>query len=257
MIKAIIMDGDGSTITHDNKLPDNLRDLICANQQLKWIMATGRSMDLLKVTPIYDYLSDDIYHIVDGGSCLMYKSGDIHKQHLLIDEEIDALFSKLRLESTNWLYHSPDGKKAFVYTNQDKLKEKAHNISNFVTVTDSILEYRDYLRKFPTGKIFLNVSEEFDLSGIHYQRNENNFDITRHGIHKGSAFIDMLIDLGLDASETVFIFNDSNDLPIVNHHELSKVIKIKVGNYLPDISADYHVATPYDVADILNDIINR
>ena len=67
----------------------------------------------------------------------------------------------------------------------------------------------------------------------------------------------MLTDLGLDASETVFIFNDSNDLPIVNHPELSSVIKIKVGDYLPSISADYHVATPYDVADVLSNIINQ
>ncbi|MDD3266773.1 MAG: HAD hydrolase family protein [Burkholderiales bacterium] len=255
MIKAIIMDGDGSTITQDNKLPDNLRDLICNNPQLKWIMATGRSMDLLRATPIYDYLSDDIYHIVDGGSCLMYKSGSIYKQHLLGKDEVDIFFAKLQLQHTNWLYYSPDGYKAFVYTTQDKLKEKANKISDFITITENLSEFRDYLSTFPAGKIFLNVSQEFDLSGVHYQRNENNFDITKHGIHKGSAFIDMLADLGLQASEAVFIFNDSNDLPIVNHPDLSGVIKIKVGDYLPNINADYHVKTPYDVANILRQII--
>jgi hypothetical protein len=43
-IKAIIMDGDGSTITDKNELPVNLRILMVGNTLIHWIMATGRSL---------------------------------------------------------------------------------------------------------------------------------------------------------------------------------------------------------------------
>lgn len=64
----------------------------------------------------------------------------------------------------------------------------------------------------------------------------------------------MLNFMDLKANEVAFIFNDKNDLPIINHPALRDVIKIKVGDYLPEVTSDYHVATPYDVADVLKNI---
>lgn len=254
-IKAVVMDGDGSTITHDNQLPDNLRQLILANPQIKWMMATGRSMDLLQATPIHQYLSNDVFHIVDGGSCLMYKDGRIHQQYKLLDSEIDLLFSKLQLDKVNYLYYSPDGKRGFAYTKHDFIATRLAQISDFVSLTEDINQFREWLRQFPTGKVLLNVREQFDLSGLYYHQNENNFDFTTRGVNKGSAFADMLNLMDLLASETLFVFNDKNDLPIIEHPDLQAVVKIKVGDYLPDVLADYHVATPHDVADIIEKLI--
>lgn len=108
-IKAVIMDGDGSTITSDNIVPDNLISLITSNSQIKWIMATGRSLDLLKKTPIFKYLSADVLHIVDGGSRLMYLDSSCKTKHLMNKEYLDTLFNKLQLDKVNFLYYSPDG----------------------------------------------------------------------------------------------------------------------------------------------------
>lgn len=254
-IKIVVMDGDGSTITHDHKLPDNLRDLILANPQIKWMMATGRSMDLLRATPIHQYLSADVFHIVDGGSCLMYKDGTVHKHYLLKPQEIDAVFNKLDLELSNYLYYSPDGVRGFSYTRNHEIARQLSKISDQVYVTENIQQFRQWLHEYPTGKILLNVKEDYDLSELHYNRNENNFDFTSDGVHKGSAFVEMMEAMDVKPEETAFVFNDKNDLPIINHPELQNIVKIKVGDYLPEIKADYHVATPYDVADIIRQII--
>ena len=56
-IKAVLMGGDGSTITYDNLVPDNLKAIIIHNQKIKWIMATGRSLELPQKNPIFNYLS--------------------------------------------------------------------------------------------------------------------------------------------------------------------------------------------------------
>ena len=50
IIKAVIMDKDGSTIVSPNILPDDLGKLIQQNQHIHWVMATGRSLyNVLKV----------------------------------------------------------------------------------------------------------------------------------------------------------------------------------------------------------------
>ena len=207
----IVMDGDGSTITHDHKLPDNLRNLILANPQIKWMMATGRSMDSLQSTPIYQYLSD-------------------------------------------YLYYSPDGVRGFAYTQNLEIANNLTKKLNNVQITEDINQFRTWLRDYPTGKISLNVKETYDLSELHYHQNENYFDFTSSGVNKGSAFAEMLNFMDLKANEVAFVFNDKNDLPIINHPALRDVIKIKVGDYLPEVKSDYQVATPYDVADILKNI---
>ena len=86
-LKAIIMDGDGSSITHDGILPDSLRDLMVANPHINWIMATGRSLDLLRHLPIINYLSPDIPHILDGGSRLNKITGESLQDFFISPEE--------------------------------------------------------------------------------------------------------------------------------------------------------------------------
>ena len=65
----------------------------------------------------------------------------------------------------------------------------------------------------------------------------------------------LLETLQIKPEQAVFVFNDRNDLPLVLHPELSQITTIKVGDYLPDIKANYHVASPYKVAEILEKLI--
>lgn len=254
-IKAVIMDGDGSTITNNNKLPNSLKQLIIDNQQIKWIMATGRSLELLKKTPIVDYLSSDVVHIVDGGSCLMDLNAACKIRHLISIQELDLLFSKLDLESINFLYYSPDGLRSYVYSGDKNIMYNFKFHDEYVNYTNEINIFQEWTYKYPPGKILLNAKNKFNISGMYFHQNENNYDITADGINKGSACVELLNELGLQASEVAFVFNDKNDLPIVENKTLKEILKIKVGDQLPNTCSDFCVNTPYDVANVLKSII--
>lgn len=254
-IKAIIMDGDGSTITHDNLVPDNLKATIINTSQIKWIMATGRSLELLNKTPIFDYLSNDVPHIVDGGSCLMFLNGQCKTKHMISQKYLDILFGKLNLEKTNFLYYSPDGKNSYVYSAIKDFRSRFKFHDEFVTYTACIKEFESWANQYPPSKILLNVKNEFDLKGLYFHKNENNYDITDNNINKGTACVTLLNELNLLPEEVVFIFNDKNDLPIINNPLLKNIIKIKVGDYLPDIISDYYANTPYEVATVIQQVL--
>jgi hydroxymethylpyrimidine pyrophosphatase-like HAD family hydrolase len=104
----------------------------------------------------------------------------------------------------------------------------------------------------------VRVNDKFnkeDFALLHYNRNENNIDVTPYGIDKGSACLYLLDYLSLKSENVIFIFNDYNDLPLVEKPELDKILKFKVGDRLPHIIADYAVNTPFDVAGVLSKII--
>jgi hydroxymethylpyrimidine pyrophosphatase-like HAD family hydrolase len=255
-IKAVIMDGDGSTITHDGILPDNLRDLIINNPQIKWIMATGRSLDLLRRLPIIDHLSRDVPHIVDGGGRLVLHSGESVIDHFLTSQEINSLFDQLELEKIDFLYSYLDEERSYIYS-QNGLDHWS-NRPQFATAkaTNEIGEYRQWLLTNPPTKIFMRINTEISLTGINWHQNEFNIDVTAKDVTKGSSCYKLLEMLGLTPKETAFVFNDRNDLPLIEHPELQDIITIKVGDYLPETEANYHVATPHDVADVIYELIN-
>ena len=62
--------------------------------------------------------------------------------------------------------------------------------------------------------------------------------------------------LKISPREAAFVFNDKNDLPLVTHPLLQDITKIKVGSYLPEIKADYEVVSPYEVADVIANLIS-
>lgn len=255
MIKAILMDGDGSTITADNHVPDNLKELILNNSQLKWIMATGRSLELLKKTPIVEFLSTDVVHIVDGGSCLMDVNAGCKKRHLLSKGEIKCLFDKLPLHDINFLYYSRDGINSFMFSNDKNIRQNFKFHDEYVQYTNDINIFNGWINTYPPSKILLNCSKKLDLTGVYYHQNEDNYDITAEGINKGSACLELLEVLNLSADEVLFVFNDKNDLPIVEHPALKDMPKLKVGDHLPEVNVNFHVATPYDVAEVLNQVL--
>lgn len=253
-LKAIIMDGDGSTITADHKLPDNLRDLIIANPQTKWIMATGRSLDLLSHLPIIDYLSKDVPHILDGGSRLMNVDGTSIIDFIISSDELECFFAQLNPAKIDFLYYSLDHNNSFLYSqNLDHWGKLA--VFEKVNKCDNLAEYRVTTKKSPPTKIFMRVNEFFELKNVTWHNNDQNIDFTAHGVNKGSTCCKLLELLNLSANEVAFVFNDRNDLPLVEHPELQQITKIMVGDYLPEIKADYHVDTPYDVAEVLAKLI--
>ncbi|MCE3267766.1 MAG: hypothetical protein K0R49_18 [Burkholderiales bacterium] len=245
------MDGDGSTITHKNELPDSLRDLMLKNVHIKWIMATGRSLDLLHKTPIAKYLSNDVPHIVDGGSRLMYLDGVNEASKFISNDELKLFHSLINDEDINFIYYSPDGINGFCYSLDKSIQEDIKFSGDNVSFTQKYKKFEDWTFRFPPAKIFVNTKRDIRLDGLYYNINENNVDITARDVNKGSACVELLNILELDQSEVAFVFNDKNDLPIVEHTNLTKLIKIKVGDALPEILSDFSVASPHNVAEIV------
>ena len=253
-IKAVLMDGDGSTITHDGIFPDDLQQLITANPQVKWIMATGRSLDLLQRTLVIPFLSTDVPHIVDGGSRLMKTSGEIVHETTISPHELTTFFNQLPLDKVKFLYYFLDESKRFFYA-PDLSHWDGHTLFQSSTKTTDIAQFKQFTTSNPPTKIFIRVSEEIKLHDVHWNQNELNIDLTAHGVNKGSACQHLLNLLGLKANEVAFVFNDKNDLPIILHTQLQDITTIKVGEYLPEVEANYTVATPYEVAEILKKLI--
>ena len=253
-IQAIIMDGDGSTITHDKKFPDNLRELMIANPQIKWIMATGRSLDFLRLLPIVEYLTPNIPHILDGGSRLNHLDGSVYQDFFITPSEIELFFQQLNINQVDFLYYYLDEEHSFFYS---QTIETWINYLTFSTakITSEITQFKEWCHQFPPTKIFLRVKEQIVLNGLTWHQNDNNIDLTAKDISKGSACVNLLKHLRLKPSQVAFVFNDRNDLPLVEHPELQEITKIKVGDYLPQIKAEYNVSTPYDVAEVLAKLI--
>ena len=255
-IKAVLMDGDGSTITHDGVVPENLQQLIRANPQIKWVMATGRSLDLLHRTPIVPFLSQEVPHIVDGGSRLMKISGEVVHEQRISASELQIFFQQLPLNKILFLYYFLDDAKRYFYA-PDLAQWNHHTLFATATQTADIEEFKSYTAANPPAKIFVRVSEQIHLHSVHWNQNELNIDLTAHGVNKGSACRHLLDLLDLTPADVAFVFNDKNDLPVLLHHELQDIVKIKVGNYLPEVVADFAVSTPYEVADVLAKLLNH
>jgi len=257
MIKAVIMDGDGSTITHDGILPDNLRKLITANPQIKWIMATGRSLDLLRRLPIIDHLSQDMPHIVDGGGRLVLHSGESVIDHFLSEYEINHLFDQLELDKIDFMYSYLDEEHSYIFSHKSIEHWGSRPQFTNAKATANVEEYREWMLINPPTKIFMRINSNINLSNINWHQNESNIDITASGVTKGSTCYKLLEMLQLKPDEVAFVFNDRNDLPLIEHPELQEIITVKVGDYLPDTPSSYHVPSPYEVADILSKIIHK
>lgn len=253
-LKAIIMDGDGSSITHDGILPDSLRDLMVANPHINWIMATGRSLDLLRHLPIINYLSPDIPHILDGGSRLNKITGESLQDFFISPEEIECFFAQLDLSQIDFLYYYLDEQHSYLFSQQLELWQERPMFINSIKF-DDINKYKQVTLDNPPTKVFMRVKEYFELQNLTWHNNEKNIDFTAHGVDKGSSCLKLLETLQLKPHEVAFVFNDRNDLPLVLHPELQQITTIKVGDYLPEVKSAYHVETPYDVADVLKTLI--
>jgi hydroxymethylpyrimidine pyrophosphatase-like HAD family hydrolase len=258
MLRAVIMDGDGSTINEDNSMPANLGSLILQMPHIKWIMATGRSFDLLQRLPILNYLANDVPHIVDGGSTLIYKTGVIHSRKRLSVQDINHLFDNLVLSQVEFIYFAIDDEHKYLYVPQHQLSTAISYRPQFasaISISD-LATYKQLTLHYQPPKIFLRINQNsVILPQLHWQQNERNIDITPANADKGTACYELLQLLNIQPVEMVFVFNDNNDLPLIRHPELQHITSIKVGNLLPHIEADYLASSPYDVAATLEKIL--
>ncbi len=109
-IKMIIMDGDGSTLDQNGFMDSRLKNLIISRPDLKWVMATGRCMNLLRETDIFQFLSEETPHIVSGGAEIKYKNGDLMSEALLSHHDISTLFKLLKMNDVyNFIHFSKNG----------------------------------------------------------------------------------------------------------------------------------------------------
>lgn len=251
VLRTVIMDGDGSSLTAANELPGSLRDTILSYPHLQWIMATGRSLDLLKQTPICPFLTQNVPHILDGGASLMYLDGRKQVHHDLSGAELRLLFAQIRPEDINFLYFSRDGVQGFAYAEGTNAREKFGYRSEHVTFTNRLEEFAGWTFQLTPTKILLNTKGQPRLDGLSHHRNGDYIDITPQGVNKGSACAELMEALGLEVQSTAFVFNDRNDMPVLEHEALAGLITIKVGPLLPKVLSCFSVASPDEVAEII------
>ena len=251
-IKAVFMDKDGSTIIAPNILPENLANLMRERSDIHWIMATGRSYCNVLKSPMVDILPKHSLHIVEGGARVMDLANNCVTCNPLTNSELEHFFEIVPLEHLHYLFYAVDDVGGYVYSTeidawQDKLA--------ILRATDDLDKFRGWFKEVHPAKLSVRVKRDIELPGLNWTQNDTYIDVTTKGVHKGSAVADMLKVLNIEPSEAIFVFNDFNDLPVINHPLLQDMLMLKVGDLMPELDVDYTVATPYDVASALRGLI--
>lgn len=245
------MDLDGSTLADKNVLPTELRALIQQHPQINWIITTGRSYPNFIRAPFKGLLPDDSLHIIEGGARIVQLDGTLLNEFGIQATELQHLFSIIDLSAIDYMYFcSPLLHGNAWYRHNDVIDKFNLPASNY---TFNFEEFKAMAYELNPGKVSLYRNQEFELVGLNYHSTGNNIDITTAQINKGSGCNLLLERLNIDASHALFIFNDFNDLPLIN--AVPEIKKLKVGTLMPEISADYYAATPDDVAAVLRQLL--
>jgi len=253
-IKNILMDIDGSIFTTDRHFPEKLGELISAHPEINWILATGRSLDLVKILPFATLVSQTLPHVLDGGSKIEYISGTVFEKEPLTFDELDTLFSQLSEDKIEFIYSASSLDNRILYAEK---VEKFNFNEDFdsVKVTYNFEEFQAWCYQKPPSKIFVHSKYKLDIKNLHFFQNECHFDVTHSGVDKGSGAEKLFSHFLLDPSKTLIIFNDFNDLPLITSRFFKNSLKLKVGDLLPEIQTDFTAATPYEVVEILEPLL--
>ncbi len=247
-IKTVFMDLDGSTLIEKNIIPANLRNLILQHSEINWIITTGRSYPSMIRAPFAEILPSDSIHITEGGARLSSLAGKLFKEFLLQPHEINEFFQTIELDQIDYVYYCHIVNEGQGWFRDVKIEQQFH--LPLKRKTYDFNEFKLWTQQTTPAKLALyRNTEELSLGKLNWNFNNNYVDVTTSGVNKGSAAITMLEHLGHSAQEAIFIFNDYNDLPLIN--ALPTIKKLKVGSLLTNIEADYQVATPEQVADVL------
>ncbi|MCX5774719.1 MAG: HAD-IIB family hydrolase [Fusobacteria bacterium] len=253
-IKNILMDIDGTIFTIDRKFPENLSELIKIHPEINWLITSGRSLDLVRILPFASLVSQSLPHVLDGGSKLEYINGTIYDSVFLTTEELDTLFNQLSEDIVEFIYSASSLDNRILFAEKP---EKFNFNQEFasVKITNNFDEFQAWCYQIPPSKIFVHSTYKLDLKNLHFFQNECHFDVTHMGVDKGSGAKKLFTKFSLKPEETIMLFNDFNDLPLVESPFFHKSLKIKVGELLPNTPSDFTANTPYDVADILKSLI--
>lgn len=252
MIDCVLMDLDGTTMTKDNLVPDNLSSLIRKRDQMHWIMVTGRSFASATRTPLAKLFSKETPHIFDGGATVMSLDGVPIHQRYLSPVEIDVFINSINTEDLEYIYSCVGTVGGICWMRASYTNPELHIVKR----TNDLAEYGSWIKSENVSKISVRKKNDFLLpDAINHFSNGTNIDITTASVDKGSGAKFIFEMLGIDPRKSIFLFNDKNDLPIINNIFFADVIKIKVGDSMPDIAADHNPSHPSDVAELLQKFI--
>lgn len=254
IIKAVIMDIDGSILV-DRQIPLELSKLISKTKSLYWIVNSGRNFNNIGKTSIVEYINPETPQIIESGSKIVNFNKYIYRRHILQSSEIDNLFRQLNsdiLKNINYIFFTIGLEHGVVYSPKRNFRVTVP----YSKLATDLNQFKNLIYKNSVTKITINSDEPLNLIKLNCHLNGFNTDITTAGVDKGSAYIEVLNFLKLTPQETLFIFNDNNDLPVVNHNKLKGITLLKVGNRLPEIEAHHYVSDPKYVTQILKEILD-
>lgn len=255
MEKIIIMDLDGSILNPDGSIPENLQQLIKRSKNNYWSICTGRSYATTVMTGISKQIPMHALHVFDGGGLISSLSGHIYKTYFLSEKDKDSFinFFNANIDLIEYVFSSCDLTGGVVYSKISNLDFPA------IGYVSNLSDYASLIYGNKLTKISIRMKNEFDrnnfsMAGCNFNISTKNIDITSINTNKGSAVCEVLKNLNYKSEDVIFVFNDYNDLPVINHPDLSDITKIRVGNSV-DIASEYSVDSQDDVAEILSLLI--
>jgi hydroxymethylpyrimidine pyrophosphatase-like HAD family hydrolase len=243
------MDLDGSTLTHDGKVPGALALLIQRNPHVHWIMVTGRSFAGAIATAFGSLLPKDSFHVFDGGAMIATLHGKIMYRRALPKLDVIKLSASLYLHPWEYVFGSHGTDPGFVCC-----RDPCTKLPPSVRSTENLSTFLCWV--FAEGVQKLSV-QGMDTAGIpdqinHYS-NGKIIDFLPPEVNKASGVQHILSLLSVIPEDTAFVFDDKNDLPVIGSSALRGMYRIKVGDKLPTVAAHATVRDATVVASALRD----
>lgn len=246
-LDTVLMDLDGSTMSRGGDLPAELERLIRHNPRVRWVLVTGRSYASASKVPHAAVVSQDIPHVFDGGATVMSMSRTLVLQEAtLAQSDTQDALSALNPDAVQYVYASTGARGEGLCWHAPEASVPRLAAGHF---TSSLDQFRKWLREVPVTK--LTVSSDGGIArlpGLCYRRNGPIVDVTAAGVDKAFGARALIEFLQADLSRSLFIFNDENDLPVIEDPYFIDLIRVKVGPLLPTVRCHYLVACPEDVA---------
>lgn len=253
--KCVLMDLDGSTPIDSITVARSLVDLIQHNPDVHWVMVTGRSYASAIATEYGKLLCGNSLHVFDGGAMIATLEGLVLHRSVMSKSDIERLHVHLQADFGSYVFGSSGTGSGFVCSTDTSIEFP--QVSRF---TESLSTFMHWALSESVQKISVSG---IDPAGIPEQLNHCKsgpvLDFLPPGISKASGVQNVLSMLAIRPQEAAFVFNDQNDLAVIEDPSLRGIYLIKVGEELPQIPAHARVNTPNDVSTLLSDwlSINR
>jgi hydroxymethylpyrimidine pyrophosphatase-like HAD family hydrolase len=246
--RHVLMDLDGSILDGSGSICPRLASLVQSTPDTHWIIVTGRGFASAAATPVARYVSRRAVHVFDGGATFASFDGHQVRRTILTRRELRLARSFIRIDHVTYIYASIGLAGGVVWARQDE------NIGSVPVLhrTASIGAFWREIKRHPVSKLtILQHDPVQSLKQIWHTRNEGHVDVTRRGVNKATGARCVFQALDLDPADSIFIFNDENDVSVLKLPFFKEMTLLKVGHQLPHISSHFHAQSPRDVASIL------